>query len=781
MSKTVYSLVLIAICAVLAVIYPYIDFPSLSDSSENNASKLIIPIDSRHKAGQVNYLTQVKPILDARCTGCHSGYNAPCQLKLDSAEGLLRGATQSQSIYADDVTPAVWRERGFNSLLNDKSPFPELNLNRSLIAKLLTLKQANALPPVGQLPKSLPVDKWQDAECPTIEQIGHFQAVHPLAGMPYALPALTKAEQSVILNWLQDGAKITNTGVAISAQTQAEIKKWEHFLNDNSNKSRLMARYLYEHLFNSDLHFEGQDSTEFFKLVRSKTPSGQPIEEQTSTHPYDAPESEIFYYRLRPVQKSLTVKEHFVYELSDNKMERVNSLFLKPDYNVNAMPAYGSPQVATPFQVFKDLPVASRYQFLLDDAAHFLAMAFHSPLLTGSKMPIDDQFWLTFIKPMPELESDINAFVQSQNAWLQIPKPEQDNVALSQWVHVKEAQQQYLKAKKTFIQNVIAKQNPNDLSLLWDGQHSNENAVLSVFSHDDSATVHTGLLGKIPASAWIMDYPLLERLHYFLTVGGKLSKQDPYDLPTQRFLKLLRYEAEANFLQLLPKSVRQTLNDQWHSGFLDMMFSLFGKPFLDTDTDTAIAYDTGDYQHAFFDKLQQHLSPLLKPDSLNRCQGAACVIDTDNDLPSTETLLFKLAQLPPDAINILPEVSFLRIKSSRAEQAPLLYTLIKNHTPHDLISEWWRGKSEDSLTVKAGLIASDPNQFFDVAESQLENFIDQLNYAKKQSDINSFYSQYALRRNNPEIWHFYDWMTQKYKEEQPLAAGLFDLSYYENR
>ncbi len=780
MSKIVYSLALIAICAVSVVIYPYIDFPSPFNSPENNASKLIIPIDSRHKAGQVNYLTQVKPILDARCVGCHSGYNAPCQLKLNSPEGLLRGATKGKSIYSDDVTPAIWRERGFNLLLNDKSSFPELNLNHSLIAKLLTLKQANTLPPVGQLPKSLPVDTWQDAECPSIEQIGDFQAHHPLAGMPYALPSLTKAEQSVVLNWLQDGAKIPNTTVPVSVSAQVDIKKWEHFFNDNTNKSRLIARYLYEHLFNSDLHFEGQDSTEFFKLVRSKTPSGQPIEEQTSAHPYDAPESEHFYYRLRPVQESLTVKEHFVYELSDNKMERINSLFLKPDYSVDAMPAYGSPQVAIPFQVFKDLPVASRYQFLLDDAAHFLAMAFHSPLLSHNKMPIDDQFWLTFIKPMPELESDINAFLQSHSALLQIPKAEQDKIALPQWLRLKEAQLEYLKAKKTFIKDIVAKQNPNDLSLLWDGQRSNENAVLSVFSHHDNATVHAGLLGKTPTSAWVMDYPLLERLHYFLTIGGKLSKQDPYDLPTQQFLKLLRYEAEANFLQMLPKSARQTLNDQWHSGFNDMMFSLLSEPFLDTDTDTAIDYGSEAYQQTFFDKLQQQLSPLIKPDTLNRCQGPECGINTENELPSTETLLIKLAHLPSDAIKILPEVSFLRIKTRYPEQ-DAVYTLIKNQTPHDLISEWSHGKTEDSLTIKAGLIASDPNQFFDVPESQLENFIDQLSYAKKKPDIGSIYSQYALRRNNPEIWHVYDWMTQKYKEEQPLAAGLFDMSNYENR
>lgn len=44
----------------------------------------------------VDYLREVKPILDKRCVVCHSCYNSPCQLKLSSFEGLERGATQKE-------------------------------------------------------------------------------------------------------------------------------------------------------------------------------------------------------------------------------------------------------------------------------------------------------------------------------------------------------------------------------------------------------------------------------------------------------------------------------------------------------------------------------------------------------------------------------------------------------------------------------------------------------------------------------------------------------------
>jgi hypothetical protein len=45
---------------------------------------------------QLSYLTDVEPILNKRCTVCHSCYNSPCQLKLSSWDGLERGASKEK-------------------------------------------------------------------------------------------------------------------------------------------------------------------------------------------------------------------------------------------------------------------------------------------------------------------------------------------------------------------------------------------------------------------------------------------------------------------------------------------------------------------------------------------------------------------------------------------------------------------------------------------------------------------------------------------------------------
>ncbi|WP_326525264.1 hypothetical protein, partial [Sphingomonas sp.] len=47
-------------------------------------------------AGAVDFDTQVRPILEARCVACHACYDAPCQLKLGSSEGIDRGANPNK-------------------------------------------------------------------------------------------------------------------------------------------------------------------------------------------------------------------------------------------------------------------------------------------------------------------------------------------------------------------------------------------------------------------------------------------------------------------------------------------------------------------------------------------------------------------------------------------------------------------------------------------------------------------------------------------------------------
>jgi hypothetical protein len=57
-------------------------------------------------AGNVDYWTEVKPVIEQRCVVCHGCYDAPCQLKMSSIEGIERGASNQVGI------PAVPTQKG---------------------------------------------------------------------------------------------------------------------------------------------------------------------------------------------------------------------------------------------------------------------------------------------------------------------------------------------------------------------------------------------------------------------------------------------------------------------------------------------------------------------------------------------------------------------------------------------------------------------------------------------------------------------------------------------
>ena len=40
------------------------------------------------ESGQIDYWSEVKPILEKRCISCHACYDAPCQLKLTAIEAV---------------------------------------------------------------------------------------------------------------------------------------------------------------------------------------------------------------------------------------------------------------------------------------------------------------------------------------------------------------------------------------------------------------------------------------------------------------------------------------------------------------------------------------------------------------------------------------------------------------------------------------------------------------------------------------------------------------------
>ena len=262
----------------------------------------------------VNYVQDVKPILESRCIVCHGCYDAPCQLDLSATEGIERGgnkdlvynagrlfAVEPTRLFVDAHSPAQWREKQFYPVLNERMQTKEASLKGSLIAKMLQLKQQHPLPTVTPLPTSFDFSLERAQYCPKIEEFDAFASKKPLWGMPYGLPGLTEQEHATVMTWLEEGAGYEAPPPLI-AGALAHISEWETFLNGETRKEQLMSRYLYEHLFLAHLYFDDIPTRLFFRLVRSTTPPGEAIDFIATRRPYDDPKLDRIYYRLQPVR-----------------------------------------------------------------------------------------------------------------------------------------------------------------------------------------------------------------------------------------------------------------------------------------------------------------------------------------------------------------------------------------------------------------------------------------------------------------------------------------------
>ncbi len=102
--------------------------------------------------------------------------------------------------------------------------------------------------------------------------------------------------------------------------------------------------------------------------------------------------------------------------------------------------------------------------------------------------------------------------------------------------------------------------------MIWDGGGVNQNAALTVFRHFDSATVVKGLVGEDPKTAWVIDYPLLERIHYLLVAGYDVYGNAGLQLFSRLYMDFLRIGGEFNFLYFLPPEARTAAIDNWYRG-----------------------------------------------------------------------------------------------------------------------------------------------------------------------------------------------------------------------
>ena len=748
---------------------------------------------------------QIKPVLEQRCVVCHGCTDAPCQLKLSSYEGLTRGASKDRvyngarlesapptRLFIDAQTTADWRSRGFHAVLAEDASTPEEKLEQSVLYQLLRLKQLHPQPRVGMLPDSMDVSLDRQQVCTTRDKFDDYAMKHPGWGMPYAMPNLSDDEYRILVQWLAQGAP-PPPALTPSATAQAQIARWEVFLNDPSLKQQLTSRYLYEHLFQAHIHFEGSPTREFYRLVRSSTPPGQPIQEIATLRPYDSPGSARFYYRLWLNPASIVAKTHMVYKFSDARMARYRELFLEPEYSVTELPSYDAVIASNPFKAYRDIPVNSRYRFLLDDA-HFIIEGFiKGPVCRGqiALNVIEDRFWVVFADPDADLASNRPEFLDAMSDYLELPSQEGSTLRILRlWRDYSRRQNVYINARHTMmVHSGHAVGDLHDgMRYIWDGDGNNPNAALTIYRHFDSASVEDGFVGEFPDSAWIIDYPLLERIHYLLVTGFNVYDNAGHQLLTRLYMDFLRMEGEDNFLLFIPVSERRKILESWYAGIRSNMEKSAGN--LDwLEVETFSGYKTDDPQRELYEALIGRLGPMAgAPSDLYRCTGDACIDAADSEIRQQAARAMRtIAGIRGQRLQVFPDVALVRVKTDNPA-TDLAYTLIRNKAYTHVSSMFADGKhrdttdiKNDTLTVVDGIEGSYPNFFFVVEPAELDDFTSRIMAVRSRDDYERFVGIYGVRRTSDTFWETADWFQDYYAQQEPLLYGILDLNRYANR
>jgi len=567
----------------------------------------------------VSFSSDVKPILDARCVACHSCYDAPCQLKLTAHEGAIRGSSKEKvyeptrlkeaplsRLFFDASSVAQWRDKGFHSVVRARET--------SILAGLLDLKAAHRLPSTKRLGNDLPLDDSESWQCVAgRDELLDFAEEYPLRGMPYALPGLRAWEASTIDRWVAEGAR-DDTDYSLSDAEISAINRWEGFLNQDSLKGRLVARYVYEHLFLGSLYFDTPTTGRFFQIVRSATPPGAPIDVIATRRPYDDPGVERVYYRIRLNKETVVAKTHMPYRLDTTHLVNWTDWFFNVDYAVTTLPSYEIESASNPFKTFAQLPAKARYQFMLTEANFTVKGFIKGPVCKGQSAVnvINEHFWVFFVDPDYQSGAEMIDYLATVKEQLDLPAEKEDTLRLlSSWDEYADKEKAFLKERRKFIAQHLNEGGYFDLEMVWDGDGKNPNAALTVYRHVDHASVNKGLIGQIPKTAWLIDYPLLERIHYLLVAGYDVYGNISHQLLSRIYMDFLRMEGESLFLLLLPQQARKETRQYWYRDADDRIEEFFSLTDIDNIGSGVVGKDVEKPKLTLISELEKHIGSAM--------------------------------------------------------------------------------------------------------------------------------------------------------------------------
>jgi hypothetical protein len=750
------------------------------------------PADEKHAIAaaevpvrtSLTYLKDVQPIFDARCIACHGCVGSACGVKLSSFSGVDRGGfgKNPYSLHIDPVqrtgmdvhaTTEAWREVGFWPVVSREGD-AKARLAGSLLTKMVAAGYEHNRPGFARKALMPSYEKRYEHTCSaTPEALEAHLAKSPAQGMPYGLPALKKSHLDTLHSWVASGSPgpvAEELAAASAPENPAAVAAWESFFNRADDRMKLASRYIFDHTFLASIALK-ESPGDSFRLVRSKTPTGQPVDVIDTPHTYDDPYAyagvDAFYYRLKKQTAMAVQKNHFIWELSDEKRQRLETLFLDAEWekDVNLPAPWGS---SNPFETFAAIPVKSRYAFLIENSVVIVGGITSGPVCLGqtATYAVKDQFWVYFVDP----EKDVTVI--------------DPTLGLASWEpfmdRSPEGNQTYEDAYAKTLRRIY----PEGYSIedVWDGNQQNPNAWLTVLRHESNTWVMQGAGGGMPRSLWLMGYSGFERIYYDTVAHFEYWGGDPGKLETVGFFNFLRQQFEDRFLLLLPPEERQKLRKDWTRGIGRVAF--FVDPDPDGELPTRVKIDPKQPLQSVVKQLREHLGPAISGplDSLNPSEKTGYPLE--DGVSSFEEWGRAISTLTVTTDyqfpRFLPSLIMLKLNSGNESR---MYNLVANRvyeTQYTILFENGETLPDlDTMSVYEDVVGGFPNLFMELDFSQAAGFVKELGAVETLEDFLTFRDKYAVLRNSAKFWKTYDWFNAWNLEHRGIAAGVLDLSYYD--
>ena len=794
------------------------------------------------------FLGKVQPLLGSRCVSCHGCTDSPCRLKLTSYENIIKGAS-SINYYALRISEA--RDPKTKPGAKDFHAVAEKTKNGkdrdSILYRLVLQGMHNTVDsdPEGGFDlaavqkQQLDYDATADYQCPaSLSKLNSYQKQFPAGGMPFGLPRLQGHEVNTLYRWVEDGVpgpqQENYSDLYLPSKPEA-IQRWEQWLNQDSNKARLMARYLYQHVFSAHIHFEEMPG-EFYQLVRAKNPPGDfdnddpsGIDIITTSLPTDAPNRGRVFYRLRKITDTVARKAHIVWHVNDATLKALDDLFMQTAWEVTdediKLPSYDN---TNPFTVFAQIPAVLRHRFLLENSKLIVEAMIRSPVCVGrsATYAIADHFWVFFLKPESDVSSGAPFYRLGLKAMQALDLDTQSITLISQHIDRFDNNRTFRNGYEVALRKDLETQAHYGLRPaaglglgdIWDGGGNNPNAWLTVVRHDASTTVHQGQEGGLPQSIWVLSYANFERLYYNLVVNFKYWGGLYHKLGTWQSMNHERLDGEDLFLSFLPEDARAAIREEYSGGVklpAQVVTGYIGRLVSETKIERPIDLyplnstgrpaltplsGTGRADHKFARLIQQRMSSTVRvsDDILNsrlsdnqniyigRKQGKVRIPRIRN-LDQWELMMRKITQDRGKNryVPYLPSTTYLRVGTNGEYR---LYSLISNrgYLSHNSIfmKEQERDPKRDTLSIFRGAVGDYPELFLDVPLNKAGDFlrrVQALNQQNHKAGLRSLKRDYGIRRNSSKFWPFVDWLHSTLAESEGgyIYEGIVDLSKYD--